>query len=32
MGVIAVQHNLKVLARNPKDFLDMPGLDVLLVP
>ena len=32
IAAFAVQHNLKVLTRNPKDFLGIPGLDVLVVP
>lgn len=32
IAALAIQHNLKVLTRNPKDFLGIPGLDVLVVP
>lgn len=32
IAALAVQHNLKVLTRNPKDFSGIPGLDVLPVP
>lgn len=32
IAALAIQHNLKVLTRNPDDFLDIPGLDVLTVP
>jgi len=27
----AVQHGFKLLTRNPSDFVDIPGLDLLLV-
>jgi predicted nucleic acid-binding protein len=32
IAALAVQHNLKVLTRNPKDFLGIPGLEVMSVP
>lgn len=32
IAAIAVQHNLKVLTRNPRDFADIPGLQVLTLP
>jgi len=32
IAALAIQHNLKVLTRNPKDFQGIPGLDVLVVP
>jgi len=32
LASIAVQHNLKILTQHPKDFRDIPGLDVLEIP
>ena len=32
LAALAVQHNLKVLTQNPKDFRDVPGLTVLAIP
>lgn len=32
LAALAVQHNLKVLTQNQKDFLGIPGLTVLLMP
>lgn len=28
----AVQHGYKLLTRNPKDFLDIPGLETVVIP
>ena len=32
IAALAIQHNLRVLTRNPKDFQGIPGLDVLGLP
>jgi predicted nucleic acid-binding protein len=32
LAAVAVQHNLKVLTQNPKDFRGIPGLTVLSIP
>lgn len=31
IAALAIQHNLKVLTRNGKDFADIPGLDVRVI-
>lgn len=32
MACLAIQHNLKLLTHNVKDFADIPGLDVVKMP
>jgi predicted nucleic acid-binding protein len=32
LAALAVQHNLKVLTQNPKDFRGIPGVKVLSIP
>ena len=32
LAAVAVQHNLRILTQNPKDFRDIPGLEVLVIP
>jgi len=32
LAAVAVQHNLRILTQNPKDFRGIPGLDVLTIP
>ncbi len=32
LAALAVQHNLKILTQNPKDFRGIPGLTVLTIP
>lgn len=31
IAALAIQHNYKVLTQNEKDFLDIPGLDVIVL-
>jgi len=31
IAAVAIQHNLKVLTRNGKDFVDIPGLEVVVM-
>ncbi len=31
IAALAIQHHLRVLTRNEKDFADIPGLDVLVI-
>jgi len=31
IAALAIQHGFRVLTRNPRDFADVPGLDVVAI-